>query len=86
MLLGFIVTLIYWILYILEILIFIRCILSFLPFDNGFTRWVYAATEPILAPCRKLTGEMMSSLPVDFSPVIVLLILQFLQRIMLSVF
>lgn len=83
---GLIVTLLYCILYILEILIFVRCILSFLPLDNGFTRWVYMATEPLLSPFRRIIGDMTSSLPVDFSPIIVLLILQFLQRILIIIF
>ncbi|MBR0277647.1 MAG: YggT family protein [Clostridia bacterium] len=68
----------------MEILIFIRCVLSFLPIYNKFTEWVYNATEPMLAPCRKLLGNFGLNLNLDFSPIIVLLIIRFLQRIILG--
>lgn len=75
---------VYWIFYILELLIFARCILSFLPFNNKLVAWVYAATEPILSPCRKLMDRFNYNLPIDFSPVLALLLLQFIQRIVFS--
>ncbi len=78
---SIIVNLINSIIYVIEILIFIRCVLSFLPFNNGFTGWVYMATEPILSPFRRLTERFTAGMPVDFSPILALLVLQFLQRI-----
>ena len=69
-----------------EMLIFARCILSFFPVYNKLTQWVYMATEPVLAPCRKLIDRFLNlNIPVDFSPVLAILIMQFLQRIILSV-
>lgn len=79
-------NLIYYIIYILDMLIFVRCILSFLPFNNRFTAWVYMATEPMLAPCRKLMGSFGYGLPVDFSPILAMLLLSLAQRVVNIVF
>lgn len=81
---NFIANLINSIIYVVELLIFLRCILSFLPFNNGFTGWVYMATEPILRPFRQLTERFSGGMPVDFSPLLALLVLQFAQRIVIS--
>lgn len=71
--------------YIYELLIFARCILSFLPFYNKFTEWIYMATEPVLSPCRKLIDRCFHlNLPIDFSPILALLIMQVLQRVLLT--
>ena len=59
-------------------LILIRCLLSFLPLgDNFITKMVYNLTEPLLGPIRELTNksEYLANLPVDFSPMILILIL-----------
>jgi YggT family protein len=60
--------------YILDILIFIRCILSWIPnmFTNPLGRLVYRLTEPILAPIRKLLfgSPIGGGMGLDFSPVI----------------
>lgn len=43
------------------------------------------ATEPVLLPCRKLMDKFNINLPIDFSPMIALVLLRFLQRIFVSV-
>ncbi len=69
-----------------EMLIFARCILSFFPVYNRLTQWVYMATEPILSPCRRLIDRFLNmNLPLDFSPILAILIMQFLQRIIFSI-
>ena len=81
-----IINLISMIFYVFELLIFARCILSFFPVQNRLTQWVYLATEPVLSPCRRLIDRFLNmSLPLDFSPVLALLIMQFLQRIIYSI-
>ena len=71
--------------YIYELLIFARCILSFLPFYNKITEWVFKATEPLLAPCRKLIDRFFHlNIPVDFSPILLLLIMQVLYNVLRS--
>lgn len=81
-----IINLISMIFYVFEMLIFARCILSFFPVYNKLTQWVFMATEPVLSPCRRLIDRFLNvSLPIDFSPVLAILIMQFLQRIILTI-
>ena len=85
MLIPLIIQLVLVIFYVYELLIFARCILSFIPFHNRLVEWVYMATEPVLSPCRKLMDKFNVNLPIDFSPMIALLLLQFLQRVFIRV-
>ncbi|MBE0690290.1 MAG: YggT family protein [Anaerolineae bacterium] len=71
---------IYYILLIVELLIFARALLSWFPTvdrSNPIVRFIYQATEPILEPIRKL---MPKGSMVDFSPLIVLLIIWVLMQ------
>ncbi len=56
---------------VLEILMLIRAITSWLPFEEETTwmRFLYLATEPFILPVRKLLerSEAIASLPVDLS-------------------
>ena len=85
LLIPIILNVVLTIFYVYELLIFARCILSFLPFYNKLVEWVYMATEPVLLPCRKLMDKFNINLPIDFSPMIALVLLRFLQRIFVSV-
>ena len=85
MLIPIILRVVLTIFYLYELLIFARCILSFIPFHNRLVEWVYMATEPILSPCRKLMDKFNVNLPIDFSPMIALLLLQFVQRIFVNI-
>ena len=86
MLIRTIISLISTIFYIYELLIFARCIFSFFPVYNRLTEWVYKATEPVLAPCRKLMSSFNINLPIDFSPMIALLLMQFAQKLLIRIF
>ncbi len=68
---------------IIELLIFIRCIISWFPLGNNkFIEFIYSVTEPILAPVRNLLGKYMTgSMYVDFSPIVVYLILIVIRRL-----
>ncbi|KMQ51270.1 hypothetical protein CHISP_1753 [Chitinispirillum alkaliphilum] len=52
--------------------------------DNAFSDWIYKLTEPVLEPIRSVlpTGKI----GLDFSPLILLLLLQILRRIILQSF
>lgn len=70
---------------LLNLLIFVRCILSFIP-QTLYTKpghLVVILTEPILAPCRKLLMrfEFARNLPLDFSPLLAWLLLGLLSRL-----
>ena len=79
-----IINAIYW---ILVILIFARFILSWIrpdpyhPTWGPVTRFVYQATEPLLAPIRRL---LPASSGLDFSPMILLLALYFIRQILFN--
>lgn len=85
MALGIIVQLILVIFYLYELLIFVRCVMSFFPVYNKFTEWIFHATEPVLAPCRKLTDKFNINLPIDFSPLIAILFMQLIQRLLIAI-
>ena len=59
--------------------ILIRVLISWFPYrsDNTFTRLIYQITEPLLSPIRSLIPLKQSG--IDFSPIILLLILSFLK-------
>ncbi len=74
---------------VLEFLIVARAVMSFVAMavSNSVFHRIYDAvqwlTEPFLKPIRKLLAKVpfLASLPLDFSPVVVLLILSFLSRV-----
>ena len=64
-------------------LLFARIIISWLPHNpqNAIIRLLYEGTEPILSPFRKIMPK--SSLPLDLSPLIALIVLQVLRHAIL---
>lgn len=71
--------------YIIEIFIFIRAILSFVVRDtnNIITSFVFQVTEPILSPFRELLRKLnINTGMMDFSPLLAILFLSFLSRIL----
>lgn len=69
--------------------ILVRCIISWLPLsrNNFLVRIVYALTEPILGPIRRLIEKspLGGGMMIDFSPVIAYFILQFVYVIILRI-
>ena len=78
------VTIVYWIFQILYILLLARVIISWIRVDpyNPIVKFIFQATEPLLAPIRQL---LPATGGIDFSPLILFLVLGFLQRIVLSI-
>ena len=64
------------------VVIFVRVILSWFPISPdsvmaSIYRFVYAVTEPVLGPIRRvMPGVGFGGMGLDFSPIIVLLLLQ----------
>lgn len=90
MLLHTIYSIVSAILWAYNIIIIIRCVLSFMPqslYSPG-GRVIVALTEPILAPCRKLLSSFNigQNMPFDFSPLVAFLILTLLSRLLSAVF
>ena len=76
---------------IIYTLIIIRVFASWIPFlyeNRTFSKILYmieSLTEPIMAPVRNMLSKtQLGQMPLDFSPVIVLLILQVAQTAVLS--
>ena len=80
-----IVNILYWVYFIL---IFLRFIFSWVRPDPYNSVWgplmriTYQATEPLLAPIRRLLPGMSG---LDLSPLILLLGLGFLRRVLLDI-
>ncbi len=77
-------TIVYWIFQIFYILILARVILSWVRINpyNPIVQFIYQATEPLLAPIRRM---MPAAGGIDFSPIILILLLSLLQRILATV-
>jgi YggT family protein len=75
------------ILNIIELMIFVRVIVSWLPIsrDNQLIRTLYQLTEPILAPIRNiiLKSAFGANMMFDFSPIIAWLIIRVIRMIIL---
>jgi len=82
----------YWVIWLVDIaftiyrwIIFARIIMSWLPnvdYYNPMVRFIYDVTEPVLAPFRQLLPSVGG---IDFSPILVFLVLDFVRRILLQV-
>lgn len=74
---------------ILTFAILVRCIISWLPINrnNFFVKIIYALTEPILGPVRRLIEKspLGGGMIIDFSPVIAYFILNFIYIILIKV-
>ncbi|MBQ8577946.1 MAG: YggT family protein [Clostridia bacterium] len=67
----------------LQLLMFIRAILSWLPMleDNALTDFVYSVTEVVIYPVRCLVerSELLASMPIDISFFITFVLLSLIQ-------
>ncbi len=74
------------ILSLLQILMLIRAVISWLPIDEDsrFVEFIYAATEPVIAPVRALLSrfEGIENSPIDISFFITFMLLSVLQIIL----
>ncbi|MBU0534320.1 MAG: YggT family protein [Candidatus Omnitrophica bacterium] len=78
--LGLVLTIAYW-------LILIRVLISWVNPDpyNPIVQFLYKATEPILAPIRKLLPFSLK-FSIDISPIIAFLIIWFLKIFLVQTF
>lgn len=68
---------------LLELAIFIECIASWIPQIQGnkFIDLLHSFVNPVLEPIRRLQYKLSPGLPVDFSPIFALIIIDFFKRI-----
>ncbi len=85
---GLIKAAIYWALNTYQIILLVRCILSFFRTPSYTSPWLhvwnffYALTEPVLKPIRNLLGRHMGG-RIDFSPLILMLLLSLAARLIM---
>lgn len=84
---NYLLRAIYYSLYVMEMVLFLRVILSWFRInqDNVFITLVMTLTEPLLAPIRKLIelsifGARKGGMLLDISPLIAFIFLQTLQN------
>ena len=73
---------------VIEILIFVRIIFSFLNIRAGgaIIRFVYDMTEPVLGPARALIAKTgLNTGMFDFSPIVAILILGIIDKIAFTI-
>jgi len=81
--LAALIRLIFW---LLQLLVFARVIISFIPTINRYhplVRFIHQTTEPMLRPFRAMIP--MGAGGIDFSPLVLLLVLYVVERLLLSV-
>ena len=71
---------------IYEVIVVIRVIFSWIRVDmyHPVAQWIYRLTEPLLDPIRRVLPT--NQIGLDFSPIILLLALTFLQHLLLGLF
>lgn len=81
-----IITMLIYLIRILEWAVIIDCVLSFLPVDSlyDFKRIVNTITNPFLEPFRRIQERFMPNFMIDFSPFFVLILFNIIERIIIT--
>lgn len=74
---------------VIEWLIFIRILLSWIPmfgYNNPLGRLIYNLTEPILGPCRSMLDKspLGGGMMLDFSPIIALILMVLVKQLLMG--
>ncbi|MFL0251592.1 YggT family protein [Clostridium neuense] len=80
------ITLLIYLIRVLEWAVIIDCVLSFLPMDSlyDFKRIVGTITSPFLEPFRRLQERFMPNFMIDFSPFFVLIFFNIIERVIIT--
>lgn len=79
---GFVVQIIFLVLWLFELALLARVVLSWFPNvdrSNPIIQLLYDITEPVLRPIREMLPQNSM---IDFSPLVVFLIIQLLMRLL----
>lgn len=72
---------IFWALQVYQLILLARVLMTWIPnldYNNPIARFLYQATEPVLAPIRKALPQMGA---IDLSPLVVFLGISVLMRL-----
>ncbi len=72
---------IFWVLQVYQLLLLARVLMTWIPnldYNNPIARFLYQATEPVLAPIRKALPQMGG---IDLSPLVVFLGISVLMQL-----
>ncbi len=71
--------------WVLNMLIVVRCFLSFIPHNpyGSLIRYVYEITEPLFAVCRRYLPESLKY-PMDFTPMVALVVIQVVYSLLIA--
>jgi len=71
---------------VINFFVIIRCFLSFFPHNpsNSIFRYVYELTDPLLEFCGRFLPDSLRY-PVDFSPMIALVVVQLLYQVLINI-
>lgn len=80
---SFIVGTIIKFLGLIELVIFVDAIMSWFmkPRSNELSRTLGIIVDPILKPCHKLQARFLANSPIDFSPLIALLVIELVKTV-----
>ena len=74
--------------YFLEILIFLRILLSWIPlgYNSAVGRFLFNMTEPILGPVRNMVDKspLGGGMGLDFSPIFALILMRLVQTLLIA--
>lgn len=82
-----IITIIITLFNLLELAILLEVILSWLPQigNNKFVSTIHNFVYPMMEPLKGLQERLIPGLPIDFSPIIALFILDIVKRLLLGI-
>lgn len=82
-----IITIIITLFNLLELAILLEVILSWIPQigNNKFVSTIHNFIYPMMEPLKGLQDRLIPGLPIDFSPILALFILDILKRLILGI-
>ena len=76
------ITIIQKLFWLVDILLLIRVILSWVPMNNNFTELIYNITDPMLKPFKDVLDKYLN-LPIDFSPLLFIITIEAVEKILI---
>ncbi|MBQ3509783.1 MAG: YggT family protein [Peptococcaceae bacterium] len=71
---------------VMNLLILVRCFLSFIPHNpyHPLLRYVYEITELVMDPCRKILPDALKY-PLDVSPIVAMILIDIVYSVLVRI-